>query len=78
MIRAGSIAQAVLGGEECSHEVVAAEAWIDGIRAKVTARLSPALGTVALDGGEWATGFGERLEDVDWDALVNELFPKTS
>ena len=32
MIRAGSIAQAVLGGEECSHEVVAAEAWIeDGI-----------------------------------------------
>jgi len=58
--------------------VAAAGAWIDGIRAKVTARLSPALGTVALDGGEWGTGFGERFEDVDWEALVNELFPSIS
>jgi hypothetical protein len=58
--------------------VPAAEPWLDGIRAKVTARLSPAIGTVALDGGEWETGFGERLEDGDWEALQQELFPAAS
>ena len=56
----------------------AAAAWLEGIRATVTARLSPTLGTVALDGGEWAPGFGDRLEDDDWEELRHELFPGMS
>ncbi len=53
----------------------AAAPWLEGIRATVTARLSPALGTIALDGGEWAAGFGDRLEDDEWETLRHELFP---
>jgi len=54
-----------------------AESWVEGIRTKVTARLSPALGTLALDGGDWETGFGDRLDNSDWEALRQELFPAT-
>ena len=53
----------------------AARAWREASRASVTAKLRPALGARALDGGEWAVGFGDRLEDADWEALREELFP---
>lgn len=56
----------------------AARAWIDATQSKITAQLSPALGAVAQDGGEWSSGFGDRLEDSDWDALRRDLFPGTA
>lgn len=55
----------------------AARAWIDATQAKITAQLSPALGAVAQDGGEWSSGFGDRLEDTDWETLRRDLFPST-
>ena len=54
---------------------VTARGWLDAAVASITAHLSPALGSLAQDGGEWATGFGDRLEDQDWQTLRNDLFP---
>lgn len=45
----------------------------DTIR-KLTARLQPAVGAVAQDGGEWSPGFGDRLDDLQWEVLRAELF----
>ena len=42
---------------------------------KSAVSMARALGARALDGGEWAVGFGDRLEDADWEALRGELFP---
>ncbi len=53
----------------------AARAWIDATRARITAQLSPSLGSLAYDGGEWAAGFGDRIEDADWEELRRDLFP---
>jgi glycine cleavage system H protein len=53
----------------------AAAIWNDAARASITRRLSPALGALAHDGGEWFEGFGDRLDDGDWEALRRELFP---
>jgi glycine cleavage system H protein len=53
----------------------AAAAWNDAARASIAERLSPALGALAHDGGEWLEGFGDRLDDGDWEALRRELFP---
>jgi hypothetical protein len=41
-------------------------------------RLTPDLGAVAQDGGEWITAFGDHLGDDDWQALKRDLFPTTS
>lgn len=54
---------------------VDARAWLDATRDTVMARLSPGMGALARDGGEWVVGFGETLSAEDWDALRNELFP---
>ncbi len=51
-----------------------ANAWLDATRDTVMARLTPAMGAVAQDGGEWVVGFGESLGAHDWEALRNELF----
>jgi glycine cleavage system H protein len=53
----------------------AAAMWNDAARASIAERLSPALGALAHDGGEWLQGFGDRLDDGDWEALRRELFP---
>jgi glycine cleavage system H lipoate-binding protein len=53
----------------------AARTWMDATRASVTARYSPALGSLAHDGGDWTAGFGDLLPDEDWDELREELFP---
>ncbi len=53
----------------------AAGAWLDAARTSITRRLTPALGAVAHDGGEWAAGFGDRLNDTDWQDLKRDLFP---
>jgi glycine cleavage system H protein len=54
-----------------------ARGWLDAVVASITAHLSPALGSLAQDGGEWATGFGDRLEEEDWQSLKDDLFPGT-
>jgi len=52
-----------------------ADAWKTSSREALVSRLAPALGTVAHDGGEWAAGFGDRLDDDDWEAVKADLFP---
>jgi len=52
----------------------AAKSWLDSTRAQITARVAPALGLVAQDGGELLKGFGDQLSDSDWKALHDELF----
>jgi glycine cleavage system H protein len=53
----------------------AARSLIDEALSRITRRLSPNLGAVANDGGEWVRGFGERFEDAQWNVLRDELFP---
>jgi len=53
----------------------AAKTWMDAVRATVTGRLGPIAHATAADGGEWADGFGDHLDDVTWKALKRELFP---
>jgi glycine cleavage system H protein len=53
----------------------AARAWIDATRARIAAQLNPSLGSLAYDGGEWAAGFGDRIEDPEWEELRQDLFP---
>ncbi|MFC1500447.1 glycine cleavage system protein H [Candidatus Zixiibacteriota bacterium] len=53
----------------------AIKAWFENARDAITARLSPALGTVAQDGGEWLTAFGDQLGDDEWENLKRDLFP---
>lgn len=52
----------------------ASRIWIDATRTKISALLSPALGALAHDGGQWIAGFGDRLEDSDWENLKQDLF----
>jgi glycine cleavage system H protein len=52
-----------------------AQGWIDAAQARITSVLSPAMGAVAYDGGEWVTGFGDQLSDPDWETLKRDLFP---
>jgi len=52
-----------------------AKSWMDAVRATVTGRLGPIAHATAADGGEWAAGFGDHLDDVTWRALKRELFP---
>ena len=52
-----------------------ASTWLNGTHDTVMARLSPDMGALARDGGEWVMGFGEALSADDWKALRNELFP---
>ncbi len=53
----------------------AIKAWFDNARDTIASRLSPAMGTVAQDGGEWLTAFGDHLDDEEWENLKRELFP---
>ena len=53
----------------------AARSLIDEALARITRRLSPELGPVANDGGEWVRGFGDRFDDAQWKVLKDELFP---
>ena len=55
----------------------AAGMWLEAARAAVMKRLTPALGAVAQDGGEWVTAFGDHLGDDDWQVLKRDLFPTT-
>jgi len=50
-------------------------AWDDATRLRINQVLSPELGARANDGGEWAPGFGDTLNDEDWEQLRHELFP---
>ena len=52
-----------------------AKTWMDAVRATVTGRLGPIAHATAADGGEWAEGFGDHLDDVTWKTLKRELFP---
>ena len=56
----------------------AAGMWLEAARTAVMKRLTPALGAVAQDGGEWVTAFGDHLPDDVWRALERDLFPTTS
>jgi len=51
------------------------KAWFDAARDTIASRLSPAMGTVAQDGGEWLTAFGDQLDDDAWNDLKRELIP---
>jgi len=51
------------------------KAWFDAARDAISSRLNPALGTVAQDGGEWLTAFGDQLNDDTWNDLKRELIP---
>lgn len=55
----------------------AARSMIDEALARINRRLSPNLGPIANDGGEWVRGFGERFTDAQWNALRDELFPES-
>jgi hypothetical protein len=48
--------------------------WIGTTQERISELLSPALGTLAHDGGELIAGFGDRLEDADWETLKKDLF----
>jgi glycine cleavage system H lipoate-binding protein len=54
-----------------------ADSWSGLTLSRVSARLSPDLGALANDGGEWQPGFGDYLSDDDWEAIRHELFPVT-
>ncbi|MGE5176506.1 MAG: glycine cleavage system protein H [Hyphomicrobiales bacterium] len=53
-----------------------AEAWREVSTLRLNAILSPALGRVANDGGQWVANFGDLLTDDDWTAARDEIFPK--
>jgi glycine cleavage system H protein len=55
-----------------------AERWIDAARAELAACTGGLRGAVAFDGGEWVAGFGDRIEDRDWELLRERLFPEGS
>lgn len=54
------------------------DSWNGLTLSRVSARLSPDLGALANDGGQWSPGFGDYLSDDDWEALRKEMFPETS
>lgn len=51
-----------------------AQKWTSSVRSRIAAQLSPALGIVAQDGGEWSGAFGDRLTDEAWESIRNDLF----
>ena len=53
----------------------AVKAWFDAARDTIASRLTPAMGTLAQDGGEWLTAFGDHLDDDEWENLKSDLFP---
>jgi glycine cleavage system H lipoate-binding protein len=53
----------------------AAETWLDSSKSGITSRLSPALGALAQDGGQWVATFGDLLPDEEWEMLRKEHFP---
>jgi glycine cleavage system H lipoate-binding protein len=55
----------------------AAKSWLDATRSRVLGRIPSPLGAVSPDGGEWLPGFGDQLDDADWKALRDDLFPDT-
>jgi len=50
-----------------------AKAWLENVRNSLTARLSPALGTVALDAGPAVSGIAERIAGERWHEVVKEF-----
>ena len=50
-----------------------AKAWLENVRNSLTARLSPALGTVALDAGPAVSGIAERIAGEKWHEVVKEF-----
>lgn len=54
----------------------AAQRWMDSARGVLAAHDSGPTAALAFDGGEWARGFGEHLDDADWNTLREQLFPR--
>jgi glycine cleavage system H protein len=52
-----------------------ADRWRDSFRLELLSYLSPQVGPVLQDGGEWVDGVGDLLSDAEWNALVRSLFP---
>ncbi len=52
-----------------------ADAWQEVAQLRLNAALAPALGRLANDGGVWMKNFGDLLDDSDWHALRQDLFP---
>ncbi|MCX5887036.1 MAG: glycine cleavage system protein H [Proteobacteria bacterium] len=50
-----------------------AKMWLDEVRGRLMTRLSPALGTVALDAGPAVSGIAERVAGEKWNDLVKEF-----
>jgi len=50
-----------------------AKVWLENVRNSLMARLSPALGTVALDAGPAVSGIAERVAGERWHELVKEF-----
>jgi glycine cleavage system H lipoate-binding protein len=50
-----------------------AKMWLDEVRNRLMARVSPALGTVALDAGPAVFGIAERVAGEKWNELVKEF-----
>jgi glycine cleavage system H protein len=48
--------------------------WLDAVRDVVTGRLGQSAGAVAYDGGAWAAGFGDDIDDRTWRELRLDLF----
>jgi glycine cleavage system H protein len=53
----------------------AASMWRDANRTNLTAQLTPSLGVMAHDGGNWTTAFGDLLGDDAWESVKKDLFP---
>lgn len=53
----------------------AASLWRDANRTSLTAKLTPSLGVMAHDGGNWAAAFGDLLSDDTWESVKKDLFP---
>jgi glycine cleavage system H protein len=53
----------------------AASIWRDANRASLTAKLTPSLGVMAHDGGNWTAAFGDLLGDDTWESVKKDLFP---
>ena len=51
-----------------------AQKWTSSILSRITAQLSPALGIVAQDGGEWSSAFGDRMTEEAWESIRDDLF----
>jgi glycine cleavage system H lipoate-binding protein len=50
-----------------------AKVWLEEVRNGLMARLSPALGTVALDAGPAVSGIAERIAGEKWHEVVKEF-----